>query len=87
MYNKQLKIYNKGFNSMKNDNNYCLNCFWFDMYDEARWYADFIMETQRRYYAIFTRAEIEAHGEENMKAKGNTSSESWKRLKSPLKSI
>lgn len=55
---------------MKNDNNYYVNGFWFDMYDEARRYADFIMESQRRYYAIFTKAEIEAHGEENIKAEG-----------------
>lgn len=54
---------------MKNDNNYYVNGFWFDMYEEARRYADFIMETQRRYYAIFTKAEIEAHGEEIMKPK------------------
>jgi hypothetical protein len=46
---------------MKNENNYYVNGFWFDMYDEARRYADFIMESQRRYYAIFTKAEIEAH--------------------------
>ena len=46
---------------MKNDNNYYVNGFWFDMYDEARRYADFIMESQKRYYAIFTKSEIEAH--------------------------
>jgi hypothetical protein len=40
------------------------------MYDEARRYADFIMESQRRYYAIFTKAEIEAHGEEIVKGEG-----------------
>lgn len=56
---------------MKNDHNYWVNGFWFDMYDEARRYADFMMEAQKRYYAIFTRSEIEAHGEENMKAKGS----------------
>lgn len=55
---------------MKNEHNYWVNGFWFDMYEEARRYADFMMEAQRRYYAIFTRAEIEAHGEENMKDKG-----------------
>ena len=55
---------------MKNDNNYYVNGFWFDMYDEARRYADFMMEAQRRYYAIFTKAEIEAHGLENMESKG-----------------
>jgi hypothetical protein len=55
---------------MKNDNNYYVNGFWFDMYDEARRYADFMMEAQRRYYAIFTRAEIEAHGLENVESKG-----------------
>jgi len=54
---------------MKNDNNYYVNGFWFDMYDEARRYADFMMEQQRRYCAIFTKAEIEAHGEENIKDK------------------
>lgn len=55
---------------MKNDHNYYVNGFWFDMYDEARRYADFIMESQRRYYAIFTKAEIEAHGEEIVKGNG-----------------
>ncbi len=55
---------------MKNDNNYYVNGFWFDMYDEARRYADFIMESQRRYYAIFTKAEIEAHGLENAESNG-----------------
>ena len=60
---------------MKNDNNYYVNGFWFDMYDEARRYADFIMETQRRYYAIFTRSEIEAHGEEKLRGEGNTSTD------------
>ena len=55
---------------MKNEHNYYVNGFWFDMYDEARRYADFMMEAQRRYYAIFTRAEIEAHGEENITGKG-----------------
>lgn len=49
---------------MKNENNYYVNGFWFDMYEEARRYADFMMEAQRRYYAIFTRAEIEAHRDE-----------------------
>lgn len=56
---------------MKNDHNYWVNGFWFDMYDEARRYADFMMESQRRYYAIFTRAEIEAHHDEIMKSKGS----------------
>ena len=60
---------------MKNDNNYYVNGFWFDMYDEARRYADFMMEAQRRYYAIFTRDEIEAHGEENLKPKGQSTEE------------
>jgi hypothetical protein len=55
---------------MKNNNNYYVNGFWFDMYEEARRYADFMMEAQRRYYAIFTRAEIEAHGEENITGNG-----------------
>lgn len=55
---------------MKNDNNYYVNGFWFDMYEEARRYADFIMETQRRYYAIFTKAEIEAHRDEIIKGEG-----------------
>jgi hypothetical protein len=60
---------------MKNEHNYWVNGFWFDMYDEARRYADFIMETQRRYYAIFTRSEIEAYGEEKLKGEGKTSTD------------
>ena len=60
---------------MKNDNNYYVNGFWFDMYEEARRYADFMMEAQRRYYAIFTKAEIEAYGEETIKGEGNTSTD------------
>ena len=55
---------------MKNDNNYYVNGFWFDLYEEARRYADFMMEQQRRYYAIFTRAEIEAHKEITDKDEG-----------------
>lgn len=58
---------------MKNDHNYYVNGFWFDLYDEARRYADFMMEAQKRYYAIFTRSEIEAHRLENDSVKGNTS--------------
>lgn len=46
---------------MKNEENYWVNGFWFDMYEEAKRYADFILETQRHYYAIFTKAEIEAN--------------------------
>lgn len=61
---------------MKNEHNYWVNGFWFDMYEEARRYADFMMEQQRRYYAIFTRSEIEAHRGILDKDKGNTSSES-----------
>lgn len=48
---------------MKNENNFYVNGFWFDMYEEARRYADFMMETQRHYFAIFTKAEIEANEE------------------------
>lgn len=55
---------------MKNDNNYYVNGLWFDLYDEARKYADFIMESQRRYYAIFTKSEIEAHRDEILKSEG-----------------
>jgi hypothetical protein len=55
---------------MKNDQNYYVNGLWFDLYNEARTYADFIMESQRRYYAIFTRAEIEAHRDELIKDEG-----------------
>ncbi len=60
---------------MKNDQNYYVNGLWFDLYNEARTYADFIMESQRRYYAIFTRAEIEAHRDELIKDEGNTSTD------------
>jgi hypothetical protein len=42
---------------------YC-NSFWFDTYDEARRYADFLLDHARVYKAIFTRAEIEAHNME-----------------------
>jgi hypothetical protein len=48
---------------MKNDHNYWVNGLWFALYDEARKHADFIAEQQRRYFAIFTRSEIEAHRE------------------------
>jgi len=48
---------------MKNEQNYWCNGFWFDLYEEAKRYADFILEHQRQYYAIFTKAEIEAHKE------------------------
>jgi hypothetical protein len=60
---------------MKNEYNYWVNGFWFDMYDEARRYADFMMESQKRYYAIFTRSEIEAYGAEKLKGEGNTSTD------------
>ena len=55
---------------MKNDENYYVNGLWFDLYEEARRYADFILEHQRHYFAIFTRAEIEAHKEILDKDKG-----------------
>jgi len=39
---------------------YC-NGFWFDQYNEARRYADFLLNHARIYRAIFTRSEMEAH--------------------------
>ena len=42
---------------------YC-NEFWFDTYNEARRYADFLLNHAGVYKAIFTRAEIEAHNME-----------------------
>ena len=39
---------------------YC-NGFYFDQYQEARRYADFLLNHARVYRAIFTRAEIDAH--------------------------
>jgi hypothetical protein len=42
---------------------YC-NGFYFDQYQEARRYADFLLNHARVYRAIFTRAEIEAHNME-----------------------
>ena len=39
---------------------YC-NGHVFDTYEEARRYADFLLEHCRIYRAIFTRAEMEAH--------------------------
>lgn len=41
--------------------NYYVNGFWFDLYEEAKRYADLMLEHQRHYYAIFTKAEIEAN--------------------------
>jgi hypothetical protein len=39
---------------------YC-NEFWFDTYNEAREYADFLLRHGGIYRAIFTRSEMEAH--------------------------
>jgi hypothetical protein len=39
---------------------YC-NGHYFDQYQEARRYADFLLHHAGVYRAIFTRAEIEAH--------------------------
>jgi hypothetical protein len=39
---------------------YC-NGFWFDQYNEARRYADFLLNHARIYRAIFTRSEMDAH--------------------------
>ena len=61
---------------MKNEDNYFVNGFWFDLYEEARRYADFLMEHQRHYCAIFTKAEIEANRAILDQYKGNTSNES-----------
>ena len=44
-----------------NQDNYWCNGFWFDLYEEAKRYADLMLEHQRHYYAIFTKAEIEAN--------------------------
>jgi len=42
---------------------YC-NGYYFDQYQEARRYADFLLHHAGVYRAIFTRAEIEAHNME-----------------------
>ena len=42
---------------------YC-NGHYFDQYEEARRYADFLLHHAGVYRAIFTRAEIEAHNME-----------------------
>jgi len=42
-------------------NNYYCNGFYFEQYQEARRYADFLLNHAGVYKAIFTRAEIEAH--------------------------
>ena len=55
---------------MKNDNNYYVNGLWFDLYEEARRYADFIAEQQRRYFDMCTRDEIKAHKEITDKDEG-----------------
>ena len=43
---------------MKYEQNYYVNGFGFDDYEEAKRYADFLLEWKRIYKCVFTRAEM-----------------------------
>lgn len=43
---------------MKYTSNYYVNGFGFEDYDEARRYADFLLEWKRMYKCVFTKAEM-----------------------------
>jgi hypothetical protein len=53
---------------MKYESNYYCNGFGFDCYEEARRYADFMLEWKRMYKCVFTKAEMNAMKEEDVKA-------------------
>jgi len=53
---------------MKYTSNYYVNGFGFEDYEEARRYADFLLEWKRIYKCVFTKAEMEAMKEEDVKA-------------------
>jgi hypothetical protein len=53
---------------MKYEHNYYVNGFPFDCYNEARQYADFLLEWKRIYKCVFTKAEMQAMKEEDVKA-------------------
>jgi len=53
---------------MKYEHNYYVNGFPFDCYEEARRYADFLLKWKRVYKCVFTKAEMNAMKEEDVKA-------------------
>lgn len=51
---------------MKYESNYYCNGFGFEDYDEAKRYADFLLEWKRMYKCVFTKAEMNAMKEEDV---------------------
>jgi hypothetical protein len=51
---------------MKYTSNYYVNGFGFEDYEEAKRYADFLLEWKRIYKCVFTRAEMEAMKDEDV---------------------
>lgn len=51
---------------MKYTSNYYVNGFGFEDYDEAKRYADFLLEWKRMYKCVFTKAEMNAMKEEDV---------------------
>ena len=52
---------------MKYNSNYYCNGFGFEEYEEAKRYADFMVEWKRIYKCVFTKAEMNAMKEEDVK--------------------
>jgi hypothetical protein len=53
---------------MKYESNYYCNGFGFDCYEEAARYADFLLKWKRMYKCVFTKAEMNAMKEEDVKS-------------------
>jgi hypothetical protein len=53
---------------MKYESNYYVNGFGFEDYDEAKRYADFLLNWKRIYKCVFTRAEMNAMHQEDAEA-------------------
>ena len=51
---------------MKYTSNYYVNGFGFEDYEEAKRYADFLLEWKRMYKCVFTKAEMNAMKEEDV---------------------
>lgn len=50
---------------MKYESNYYVNGFGFEDYEEAKRYADFLLEWKHMYKCVFTKAEMNAIHEQN----------------------
>jgi len=50
---------------MKYEHNYYVNGFPFEDYEEARRYADFLLEWKRVYKCVFTKAEMNSMHQED----------------------